>query len=128
MTAIVFPGQGSQKVGMGKDLADALPTVRMVFEEVDEALNQHHYNTYTRANAGDRVDGDYLESPKFFSNFMAQKNYEHFVKNLLATAPINLEYFLNMDLQQGSGGKEIIHNDKTLKKALRAILWMPLKL
>ena len=46
---------------------------------------------------------------------MAQKNYEKFVRNLLATAPINLEYFLNMDLQQGSGGKEIIHNDKTLK-------------
>jgi len=89
--------------------------------EYYEDLNQHHYNTYTRANAGDRVDGDYLESPKFFSNFMAQKNYEHFVKNLLATAPINLEYFLNMDLQQGSGGKEIIHNDKTLKTVREVI-------
>ena len=38
--AFVFPGQGSQAVGMGKELADAIPTVRLVFEEVDEALKQ----------------------------------------------------------------------------------------
>ena len=39
--AIVFPGQGSQTIGMGKALAEALPTARAVFEEVDEALNQN---------------------------------------------------------------------------------------
>ena len=39
--AIVFPGQGSQAVGMGKALAEALPTAREVFEEVDEALSQN---------------------------------------------------------------------------------------
>jgi len=38
--AIVFPGQGSQTVGMGKDLADAFPAARAVFEEVDDALDQ----------------------------------------------------------------------------------------
>ena len=38
--AFVFPGQGSQVVGMGQALADALPTAREVFEEVDEALSQ----------------------------------------------------------------------------------------
>ena len=38
--AFVFPGQGSQTVGMGKALADALPEARLVFEEVDDALNQ----------------------------------------------------------------------------------------
>ena len=84
-------------------------------------LNQHHYNTYTREAAGDRVDGDYLESPKFFSNFMAQKNYQSFVRNLLVTVPINLEYFLNMELQHGSGGKEIIHNDKQIKTVRQAL-------
>ena len=35
---LLFPGQGSQKPGMGKDLADAFPAAREVFEEVDEAL------------------------------------------------------------------------------------------
>jgi [acyl-carrier-protein] S-malonyltransferase len=38
--AFVFPGQGSQAVGMGKPLADAFPAARHVFEEVDEALRQ----------------------------------------------------------------------------------------
>ncbi|MFY8100449.1 MAG: malonyl CoA-acyl carrier protein transacylase, partial [Allorhizobium sp.] len=36
--AFTFPGQGSQAVGMGKDLADSFPEARAVFEEVDEAL------------------------------------------------------------------------------------------
>jgi [acyl-carrier-protein] S-malonyltransferase len=38
--AFVFPGQGSQAVGMGRDLADAFPVARQTFEEVDDALSQ----------------------------------------------------------------------------------------
>lgn len=40
MRAFVFPGQGSQKVGMGVDLAEASAVAREVFEEVDDALGQ----------------------------------------------------------------------------------------
>lgn len=40
MRAFVFPGQGSQKVGMGVELAQASAVAREVFEEVDEALGQ----------------------------------------------------------------------------------------
>ncbi|WP_417821791.1 ACP S-malonyltransferase [Terasakiella sp.] len=39
--AFVFPGQGSQAVGMGKELADAFAVAREVFQEVDEALSQN---------------------------------------------------------------------------------------
>lgn len=38
--AFTFPGQGSQVVGMGKDLADAFPEARDVFAEVDDALGE----------------------------------------------------------------------------------------
>src|ERR1700675_3892499 len=36
--ALLFPGQGSQFVGMGKSLSDASPAAREVFEEADETL------------------------------------------------------------------------------------------
>jgi [acyl-carrier-protein] S-malonyltransferase len=38
--AFTFPGQGSQAVGMGKDLAEVFPEARKVFDEVDEALGE----------------------------------------------------------------------------------------
>src|SRR5215207_5333900 len=38
--ALIFPGQGSQAVGMGKALAEAFPQARAVFDEVDDALSQ----------------------------------------------------------------------------------------
>lgn len=38
--AFIFPGQGSQAVGMGRALSEAFPQARAVFDEVDEALGQ----------------------------------------------------------------------------------------
>ena len=38
--AFVFPGQGAQTIGMGKDLAEAYPAAQAVFDEVDEALGE----------------------------------------------------------------------------------------
>ncbi len=40
MRAFVFPGQGAQTVGMGRELAEAYPAARDVFEQVDEALDE----------------------------------------------------------------------------------------
>ncbi|MFA7276363.1 MAG: ACP S-malonyltransferase [Pseudobdellovibrionaceae bacterium] len=47
MRTFVFPGQGSQFIGMGKDLAEAFPAARLVFEEVDEALGQNLFRLMT---------------------------------------------------------------------------------
>ena len=41
MRAFIFPGQGSQAVGMGQALAAASPSAKAVFQEVDDALGQH---------------------------------------------------------------------------------------
>ncbi|WP_289080799.1 ACP S-malonyltransferase [uncultured Sulfitobacter sp.] len=38
--AFVYPGQGAQTIGMGRDLADAYPAAKAVFNEVDEALGE----------------------------------------------------------------------------------------
>ncbi len=38
--AFLFPGQGAQTIGMGRDLADAYPAARAVFQEVDDALGE----------------------------------------------------------------------------------------
>ena len=38
--AFVCPGQGAQSIGMGKDLADAYPAAKAIFQEVDEALGE----------------------------------------------------------------------------------------
>ncbi len=38
--AFTFPGQGSQAVGMGKELADAYPVAKAIFDEIDDALGQ----------------------------------------------------------------------------------------
>ena len=38
---LIFPGQGSQQIGMGKAVFDAFPEARLVYEEVNDALNQN---------------------------------------------------------------------------------------
>ena len=40
MDCIVFPGQGSQKIGMGKDLSENFVDARLVFEEVNESITK----------------------------------------------------------------------------------------
>ena len=53
MRAFIFPGQGSQSVGMGKALADASSVARDVFAEVDEALGQHLFRLMSEGPADD---------------------------------------------------------------------------
>src|SRR5436190_15854209 len=52
-TAYIFPGQGSQSVGMGKDLFDNFSVAREVFEQADEALG---FKLSEMCFAGDEAD------------------------------------------------------------------------
>ena len=47
MRAFLFPGQGSQAIGMGKALSDASPVAREIFQEVDDALGQNLFKLMT---------------------------------------------------------------------------------
>ena len=53
--AFVFPGQGSQFIGMGKDLADNFASAREVFEEVDNALKQNLFKLMTEGPESELV-------------------------------------------------------------------------
>ena len=70
MIAFVFPGQGSQKVGMGADLADASPHAREVFEEVDDALSQKLF-AIMRAGPEDQLTLTENAQPAIMANAIA---------------------------------------------------------
>ncbi|MFV0432020.1 MAG: ACP S-malonyltransferase [Alphaproteobacteria bacterium] len=53
MKAFVFPGQGSQKIGMGKEMAENFTSARMVFEEVNDALSFDLYELMTQGDAAE---------------------------------------------------------------------------
>lgn len=53
MRAFIFPGQGSQSVGMGKALAEASSHARAVFQEVDDALGQHLFKLMSEGPESD---------------------------------------------------------------------------
>lgn len=57
--AFIFPGQGSQFIGMGKDLAESFPDAKAVFQEVDEALGQ---NLSALMFAGEEADLNMTEN------------------------------------------------------------------
>ncbi|QQG36574.1 MAG: ACP S-malonyltransferase [Micavibrio aeruginosavorus] len=51
--AFIFPGQGSQSIGMGKDLADTYKTARETFEEINDALGQNLTRIMWEGSEGD---------------------------------------------------------------------------
>ena len=70
MRAFLFPGQGSQKIGMGADLAAASATAREVFGEVDEALKQKLF-TMMRDGPEDQLTLTENAQPAIMANAIA---------------------------------------------------------
>ncbi len=70
MRAFIFPGQGSQAVGMGAALAQASGTARELFQEVDEALGQHLFRLMTEGPA-DQLTLTENAQPAIMANALA---------------------------------------------------------
>ena len=70
MRAFIFPGQGSQKVGMGVELADASAAAREVFQEVDDALGQKLF-AIMREGPDDQLTLTENAQPAIMANAMA---------------------------------------------------------
>jgi [acyl-carrier-protein] S-malonyltransferase len=70
MRAFLFPGQGSQKVGMGAELAEASAAAREVFGEVDEALSQKLFSLM-REGPEDQLTLTENAQPAIMANAMA---------------------------------------------------------
>jgi [acyl-carrier-protein] S-malonyltransferase len=70
MRAFLFPGQGSQKIGMGADLAEASAAAREVFGEVDEALKQKLF-TMMREGPEDQLTLTENAQPAIMANAIA---------------------------------------------------------
>ncbi|MCP1470959.1 [acyl-carrier-protein] S-malonyltransferase [Sphingobium sp. OAS761] len=70
MRAFLFPGQGSQSVGMGKALADASPAARELFQEVDDALSHHLFRLMTEGPE-DRLTLTENAQPAIMANALA---------------------------------------------------------
>jgi [acyl-carrier-protein] S-malonyltransferase len=70
MRAFLFPGQGSQAVGMGKALAQASPYARELFQEVDDALSLHLFRLMTEGPE-DRLTLTENAQPAIMANALA---------------------------------------------------------
>lgn len=70
MRAFIFPGQGSQKVGMGAELANASAAARAVFQEVDHALSQK-LSTIMRDGPEDQLTLTENAQPAIMANAIA---------------------------------------------------------
>lgn len=69
-TAFVFPGQGSQTVGMGKDLADQFPVVKQLFEEADSILG-FPLSKLMKEGPADELNGTVNTQPALFVHSLA---------------------------------------------------------
>ena len=65
MKAFVFPGQGNQKEGMGKDLYENFPKARAVFEQANDILGERFSDVLFSVNEEQLMDTRYTQKGVF---------------------------------------------------------------
>ncbi len=81
-TAFIFPGQGSQSVGMGKDLADQFPVAKQTFEEADSILG-FSLSKLMKEGAADELNDTVNTQPALFVHSLASyRAFSHIYPNL----------------------------------------------
>jgi len=85
-TAFIFPGQGSQTVGMGKDLAAQYPIVKQTFEEADSILS-FSLSKLMMEGAADELNDTINTQPALFVHSLASyRAFSHLYPNLTPVA------------------------------------------
>ena len=81
-TAFVFPGQGSQTIGMGKDLAAQYPIAKQTFEEADAILGFHLSKTMWEGSDSDLNDTINTQPALYLHSFAAFRVFSHLYPDL----------------------------------------------
>ena len=87
--AFIFPGQGAQAVGMGRELAEAFPAARAIFEEVDAAL-------------GETLSATIWEGPAEALQLTANAQPALMAVSLAAMAALKADFGIETDVQRSS--------------------------
>src|SRR3546814_6584194 len=83
--AFVFPGQGSQSVGMGKALAEASAAAREVFQEVDDALGQNLFRLMAEGPE-DQLTLTENAQPAIMANAIRSEEHTSELQSLMRTS------------------------------------------
>ena len=74
MNAFIFPGQGSQKKGMGKDLYDQFPKAKAIFEQANDILGERFTDTLFTASEDLLMDTRYTQMGIFIYSHGTGRN------------------------------------------------------
>lgn len=89
-TALVFPGQGAQYVGMGMDLAERFPVARKILDEADDVLGMALSDIIANGPEADLTRTDISQPAILTVSWMAYKSLEHVIKNIEFSAAAGL--------------------------------------
>jgi [acyl-carrier-protein] S-malonyltransferase len=123
-TVFLFPGQGAQKVGMGKVLHDSLPAARQLFEEAAEVLGYNLAEVCFNGLA-DRLNSTVVSQPALYVCSLAalehlEKNEPQALAECVATAGLSLGEYTALTFAGALSFRDGLRVVKTRGEAMQA--------